>query len=408
MPQFKFEGRSTQGQPITGEVTAASTDLAAAQLLGRGVTPIAIVEVSIGASSLKKVNKFLGAEKVRVVDLVMFCRQMYTITKAGIPLTRGMRGLAAGIRHEHLRDVLNDIADKLEAGTNLSRAMHHHPKIFDSLFVSMINVGETSGQLDETFKQMGFYLERDEETRKRVKQALRYPSFVISALLVALLIVNFYVIPPFSLMFSEFGADLPIVTKILIATSNFVVNFWYYIIVGSIVGAGAAVYYLRTEPGAMMWGQRKLRLPIVGDLIERASMARYSRSFGLMLKSGVPITQSLNLCASAIDNPFLAKKIRSIRQGVERGDGLLRTHLQADMFSPLVLQMIAVGEESGQVEVLLTEVAEFYEREVDYDLKNLTDKIEPILIVIMAGFVLVLALGIFLPLWSMYDVQTGQ
>ena len=407
MPEFRFEGRSNQGQSIDGQLTAASADAVAAQLAGRGITPLKISEVSLGESYVKRINSFLGADKVRVVDLVMFCRQMLTITRAGIPLTRGMRGLAASIRHEHFRDVLNDIADRLEAGMSLSRAMQHHSTVFDSLFVSMISVGETSGKLDEVFHQIGFYLERDDETSKRVKQALRYPSFVVFALVVALGVINVMVIPAFAEMFSKFGADLPIVTKILIGTSNVFINYWPYLIVGTIVAVGGIVYYVNTEQGELQWGQKKLQLPIVGSLIEQASMARYARSFSLMLRAGVPINQSLGLGSAAMGNAYLARKVNAIRQGVERGDTLLRTHLQADIFTPLVLQMVAVGEESGQVQELLAEVAEFYEREVEYDLKTLTDRIEPILIIVMAIFVTVLALGIFLPIWSMYEVQTG-
>lgn len=407
MAQYKFEGRSNQGQAIKGELSGASVDAVAAVLIGRGITPVKIEEVSLSASVVKKIDVMLGAEKVPVVDLVMFCRQMYTVTKAGIPLTRGIRGLASSVRHEHFRDVLNDVAERLETGMSLSRSMHQHPKVFDSLFVSMINVGESSGKLDEVFRQIGFYLERDEDTRKNVKSALRYPSFVIAALVVALIVINIYVIPPFAQMFAKFGADLPLVTQILIGTSTLFTVYWP-LMVGLLVATVAAVVtYLRSEKGALDWGRRKLYLPIIGSLIERASMARYSRSLALMLKAGVPITQSLALCAASIDNPYLTQKIRSIRQGVERGETLLRTHMQAELFTPLVLQMIAVGEESGQVDELLQEVAEFYEREVDYDLKTLTDRIEPVLIIILAAFVVVLALGIFLPLWSMYDVQTG-
>ncbi len=407
MARFQYQGRAQRGQPVSGKLEAASQDAVAAQLIGRGITPVQIDEISTGASFLHQINDRLGANKVREVDLIMLCRQMYTITKAGIPLTRGIRGLAASVRHAYLQEVLSDVADRLEAGSSLSLAMRNHPKAFDPLFVNMIAVGESSGQLDEVFKQIGFYIERDSETRKRVKSALRYPSFVILALAAALVIVNIFVIPEFARLFANFNAELPLVTKILIGFSNLFVNYWPYLLLCTGALIGAAWHYLRTEQGALRWGYYKMRLPIVGDLIERALMARYARTFGLMLRAGVPITQSLALCAAAIDNPWLEQKILGIRQGIERGDSLLRTHLAASMFTPLVLQMIAVGEESGQVEALLTEVAEFYEREVDYDLKTLTDRIEPLLIVCMAAFVLILALGIFLPMWNLYEVQSG-
>lgn len=405
MPQFKFQGRSNQGQVIGGQVEAATVDAVAAQLVGRGITPVKIEPVTLGASYLRKLNSLLGADKVQDVELVMFCRQMYTISKAGIPLTRGIRGLATSLRHESFRDVLNDVADRLETGLGLSRAMRYHPKVFNNLFVSMINVGESSGKLEEVFKQIGFYLERDEETRKRVKSALRYPSFVMIALVIAVAAINIWVIPAFAQLFSKFNAELPVVTKILIGMSNLFVNYWMHMLVILVAGVFGTMYYLRTEQGAFKWGQTRLRLPLVGELINRASMARYARSFALMLKAGVPLTQALSLCAAAIDNPYLSGKIIKIREGVERGESLLRTHLQAQMFTPLVMQMIAVGEESGQVEELLTEVAGFYEREVDYDLKTLTDRIEPLLIIVMAVFVTILALGIFLPMWSLYEVQ---
>ena len=407
MSHFKYTGRSSQGQAIDGEMEGSSIDAIASNLIGRGITPIKIEEVTIAASTMRKINSLLGADKVNETELIMFCRQMLTITKSGMPLTRGIRGLASSIRHESFRDVLNNIADRLETGMSLSQSMRHHPKVFDQLFVSMISVGESSGNLDEVFRQIGFYLERDSETKKRIKSAMRYPSFVTIALVVAVAAINIWVIPAFATMFSKFNAKLPILTRLLIGMSDFFVNYWAYMLVVVVVGSVATIKFLATEKGAMLWGQKKLSMPIVGELIERASMARYARSFGLMLRASVPLSQSLNLCAAAIDNPFLAAKIRRIREGVERGESLLRTHLQAEMFTPLVLQMIAVGEESGQVEQLLTEVAEFYEREVDYDLKTLTDRIEPILIVVMAVFVAILALGIFLPMWSLYDVQAG-
>ncbi len=406
MPQYHFQARSAQGQEVKGEINAATKDAVAAQLVGRGVTPIKIDEVSLGASYVRKINRLLGGEKVEPVDLIMFCRQMYTITKAGIPLTRGIRGLSASIKNEYFQEVLNNVAERLEAGVSLSQGLAHHPKVFSPLFISMINVGETSGKLDEVFQQIGADFERDEETKKRIKSAMRYPTFVTIALVGAIVAINIWVVPAFARMFEKFDADLPIPTKILIGTSNLFIHYWPYMLRCTVAAVVGGIYYVRTENGALVWGQYKLRLPIVGDLIDRGSMSRYARSFSLMLAAGVPITQSLNLCASAIDNPYLSLKIQKIREGIERGDSMLRTHLQAEMFTPLVLQMIAVGEESGQVDQLLSEVAEFYEREVDYDLKTLTDRIEPILIVVMAAFVTILALGIFLPMWNMWAIQS--
>ena len=408
MPTYKFFGRTNQGQPISGSLDAASADAVAVQLQSRGVIPVDISEVNIVASASRQLNQLLGTNKVQNVELIMFCRQMFTITKSGIPLVRGLRGLAASIRNEYFRDILNDVGDRLESGMSLSVSMAKHEKVFNHLFVSMINVGESSGKLEDVFKQLAFYLARDEETRKSIKSAVRYPMFVMIALAVAITIVNVFVIPKFADMFAKYDAPLPLVTKILMATSYVFINYWWALIIAIVVIVGGCYAFLKHPVGEQIWGKQKLKLPIVGETISRAMMARYSRSFALMLSAGVPVNQALTLCSRAIDNPYLAVKIDSIRRGVERGDSLIRTHVATDLFSPLVLQMIAVGEESGQVENLLNEVADFYESEVDYDLKTLSAKIEPILIIVMAGFVSVLALGIFLPMWDMCSVQTGK
>jgi len=260
--------------------------------------------------------------------------------------------------------------------------------------------------LEEAFDQLSEYLERDMETARSVKSALRYPGFVLAALAIALVVVNIWVIPAFADMFARFDAELPLATRILLGTSELFVNFWPFIFGILVAGIFAGNRYMQTPRGKAHWGRLKLQLPVVGDIISRGAMARYSRSFALMMRSGVPLPQALGLCAQVIDNPYLGVKIELIRAGIERGESLFHTHSASQMFTPLVLQMISVGEESGNVETLLAEVAEFYEREVDYDLQSLSDKIEPIMIVVMAGFVLIMALGIFLPMWSMYAIQS--
>lgn len=405
MTHFAYKARNARGELISGELDAANTEGAAAHLLNLGVTPVSFEVKEVEESPVKDFLEKLGARKISTPELIMLCRQMYTITKAGIPLIRGVKGLAASINHPQLRITLTEIANELEAGMGLSVALSHHPDIFNRLFISIIHVGENSGRLDEAFLQLSEYLERDWETNKRIKAALRYPIFVLSAIAIAMVVINVKVIPAFAGMFSKFGADLPLPTKILIATSDFFVNFWPYLLVALIAAFVGWREYLKTDTGQKIWGEKKLRLPIIGDILERGAMARYSRSFALMLKSGVPLPTALELCSRVIDNLFLGEKIRSIRGGIERGDTLLRTHTSSGMFTPLVLQMIAVGEESGQVDELLAEVANYYEREVDYDVASLGAKIEPIMIVVMAAFVLILALGIFLPMWSMYDIQ---
>ena len=405
MAIFQFKGRNAEGRLVNGQVDATTTDAAANQLIGRGVTPISLEEHKVQLTLSEKFERATHLGRVNDVELIMFCRQMYTISKAGIPLVKGLRGLAASLRNYTFQTTLNDVVDRLEAGLELSTAMRSHPKVFNNLFVSMVSVGENSGRLDLVFNQLSEYMARDLHTVKSIKTALRYPTFVLIAISIAMTIINLKVIPAFAGLFAKFGAQLPLPTRILIGISNFFVDYWLYMLV-LIVGAFFWIYnYVESPNGSRWWGEKKLGIIIVGDIIERASLARYARSFGLMLSAGLPISNALELCARAIDNNFLADKIRGIRTGIERGEGLFQTHLISGMFTPLVLQMISVGEESGQVDVLLAEVAEFYEREVEYDIKLLSDRIEPLMIIIMACFVTVLALGIFLPMWDMYSIQ---
>lgn len=406
MPTFEYKGRDSYGKAVSGQLNGNSRDLVAGQLLGRGITPTAI-ELYQSSQSFEQIwQQWPNNGHVELIELVMFSRQMYTITKAGIPLITGIRGVAASMKNLFFKKVLNEVSDSLQAGSDLSMAMQNFPKVFNNLYVSLIHVGENSGRLDEVCMQLAEYLERDLETKKSILSALRYPSFVMVALIAAMTIVNIFVIPVFAELFENFGAELPVVTKILIGTSNFFVKYWYFLMIFSFAAVYITWRYIQNDDGSRIWGRYKMRIPLIGSLIERASMARYTRSLGLMLKSGLPLPLSLQLCSRVIDNPYLADKIIAIREGVERGESLYRTHENSQMLTPLVMQMISVGEESGQVDSLLAEVAEFYEREVDYDLKSLSAKIEPIIIVIMAVFVGVLAMGMFLPMWNLYAVQT--
>ncbi len=405
MALFEFKGRNAEGRLITGQLDASNQDAAASQLLGRGITPVEIKAFIEQLSFSERFARATNRGKVEAVELIMFCRQMHTISRAGIPLVKGLRGLAASLRNYTFQQALNDIIERLEAGVELSVAMRAHPKIFNNLFVSLVSVGENSGRLDLVFKQLSDYMERDLSTIKSIKTALRYPTFVLIAITVAITIINIKVIPAFAGLFEKFEAQLPLPTRILIGISDFFVNYWMYLFAITAALIAWIYHYINTPEGSRVWGRKKLRLIVIGDIIERASLARYARSFGLMLNAGLPISAALELSARAIDNPYLGDKIRSIRSGIERGEGLYQTHLVSGMFTPLVLQMISVGEESGQVDTLLAEVALFYESEVEYDVKQLSDRIEPIMIVIMAGFVTILALGIFLPMWDMYSIQ---
>ena len=406
MAQFSYKARKSGGELATGVLEAPDASTVAQILTGRSFTPIEIIENSQEqANEISQISFF--TPKITLDDLVIFSRQMYSLAKSGIPILRAVRGLADTTNSKRMAVALNDVADQLERGRTLSSALNKHPQVFGRLFVSIVHVGENTGKLDDAFLQLSFYLERDQETRKQIKTATRYPMFVMIAIVIAFVIMNIVVIPIFADMFISFGAELPLMTRILLATSDFFITKWPYLLMAIGLTIFTIVRYLRTQDGRYKWDKIKLNLPIVGSIFERTLLGRFARSFSMMLVSGVPLTSALNLVAEAVNNAFMSERILSMRKNIEKGESLSRVASSSKLFTPLVLQMINVGEETGRVDELLAEVAEFYEREVDYDLKSLTSKIEPILISIVAGMVLILALGIFTPMWDMMGAIKG-
>ncbi|WP_394248677.1 type II secretion system F family protein [Vibrio profundi] len=406
MPTYRYQGRNADGSKASGQVDAGSEDLAAESLLGKGIIPISITEGK-SASGLNMDLSGLFVPNVPLEVLVLFCRQLYSLTKAGVPLLRSMKGLTQNCENKQLKEALEEVVNELTNGRGLSASMQLHPRVFSPLFVSMISVGENTGRLDQALLQLAGYYEQEVETRKRIKTAMRYPTFVISFILIAMFILNVKVIPQFSSMFSRFGVDLPLPTKILIGMSEFFVNYWGAM-VGVIVGSLFAFKaWIGTADGRETWDKFRLKMPVVGGVINRAQLSRFSRTFALMLKAGVPLNQSLSLSGEALGNRYLELRIQEMKSAIEAGSTVSSTAINSGIFTPLVIQMISVGEETGRIDELLLEVADFYDREVDYDLKTLTARIEPILLVIVAGMVLILALGIFLPMWGMLDAIKG-
>ncbi|MGL0817990.1 type II secretion system F family protein [Vibrio vulnificus] len=406
MATFHYQGRTLDGNKANGQIDAVTSEAAAEQLMNRGIIPVSITQGKTGSGLDFDLNT-LFAPAVPLEILVLFCRQLYSLTKAGVPLLRSMRGLVQNCENKQLKVALEEVVAELTNGRSLSASMQLHSKVFSPLFVSMIHVGENTGRLDQALLQLANYYEQELETRKRIKTAMRYPTFVISFIVVAMFILNVKVIPQFASMFSRFGVDLPLPTRILIGMSEFFVNYWMLLagfIVGLIFGFKA---WIATADGRERWDKWRLKLPVVGGVVNRAQLSRFSRTFALMLKAGVPLNQSLALSAEAMGNRYLELKILKMKADIEAGSQVSVTAINSGIFTPLVIQMISVGEETGRIDELLMEVADFYDREVDYDLKTLTARIEPILLVIVAGMVLVLALGIFLPMWGMLDVIKG-
>jgi MSHA biogenesis protein MshG len=409
MMSFNYTGRNASGNQIKASIEATSVDEAAEKLIKKGITPISIVATPEGSTGNASVDVFelLSNGQVSLEELIVFCRQMYALMRSGVPILRAINGMVESANSSLLKKALTDIGKQLEGGYTFSSALNHHPKIFDNLFISLVHVGENTGQLDLSFLKLTTYLERELDTRKRIKTALRYPSMVLIAISAALIILNIFVIPTFANMFSRLGADLPFATRFIIASSNLFINYWHYMLLGVFMVSFTVKKSLKTKKGRYQWDRRKIKVPIIGSIIERSILARFSHSFAIVLKAGVPMTTGLTLVADAVDNSYMHQKISAMRKGIESGDSLLRSAIASGLFTPLVLQMVAVGEETGRVDELLTEVGDYYEREVDYDLTTLTARIEPLLLAVVAAMVLVLALGIFTPMWDMASAMKG-
>ena len=409
MPFFEYSGRAGDGSEARGVLEAATACAAADQLVQRGIRPTRIVPGRAPAKGLDLGAVLAGFSQPKIlpVDVMLFTRQLHTLLRAGVPILRALAGLQESMSNRSMQAVVQDVRDNLQGGRELSACFARHPRIFTPFYVSMVRVGEMTGLLEEIFIRLYEHLDFERFMREQVKSALRYPSFVILAMGVAIVVVNLFVIPAFAKVFAGFKVQLPLMTRMLIGFSDFMQNFWYVMLGGVVAAVFAFRSWTSTPAGLYQWDRIKMRIPIAGTIVQKATLARFARSFALAFRSGVPVIQGLSNVALTVDNAYVAKKIEAMRETVERGDTVLRAAVASGIFTPVVLQMIAVGEESGALDEMMGEVAEMYQREVEYELKTLAQQIEPILIVFLGALVLVLALGIFLPLWDLGKAAKG-
>jgi MSHA biogenesis protein MshG len=405
MSRYHYRARNASGKAVEGYLEAPSSTAAAEQLLGSDLTPVRIDMAAASVDWRQALPKgWSWQQRVKIEDLVLYCRQMHALTKAGVPILRALRGLMETTRNPSLSRALGAVIEDLEGGRDLSFGLSQHPRVFPPLLCSMVQVGENTGGLAEAFLQTAKYMEFEKKTANQVKSALRYPTFVLTAITLAIAMISLFVIPTFEKVFRGFKTELPLPTRILIGISHFAVTYWPLVLILLATGFLLLRRYLATDAGRYQWGRLQLRLPLVGDIILRTTMGRFSRALAMSFSAGVQLVMALNLTARAVNNSYVGEKIDNMANGIQRGDTLSRTALNARLFTPLVVQMLTVGEETGSVDTMLLDVAEYYEREVEHDMKNLTSAIEPILIVAIGGMVLVLALGVFLPMWNLSAV----
>ncbi len=404
MALFLFRGRDRRGALVTGQREADGPEAVANQLLTVGITPVEIRERTPEPAWLLTLKKAWPGRRVTLDDLILFSRQMHALTRAGVPINRALDCLAQSTRVGALKEAMLILMGSLEEGRDLASSMQRCPHVFPPIYASIIRVGENSGKLEESFLQLHRYLERDKTTRNQLKNALRYPAIVVIAIAVAIGIITVMVIPAFARVYAQFHSQLPLPTRIILAVSNFASHDWLLILALIIFSTTAAKIYIRTESGRYRFDALKLKLPILGPIALRGGLARFARAFAMSYRSGVPVVQAMGLIAESVGNDYLGERILAMQTGIERGESLSRTAENVSLFTPLVIQMLRVGDETGATDDMLDEVATYYEEEVDYDVRNMGALIEPILIIALGLMVLILALGVFLPMWDLIQV----
>jgi len=408
VPRFAYKGRDRGGQLVEGLLEGADSGAVAGKLSGTGITPIDITPLAARLQIGPGLFERLREQKIGHIDVLLFCRHMYSLLKAGVPIMGALKGLEESSENKAMSRMVRELRESLDSGHELSVSLARCPEAFNPFYIAMVRVGELTGTLDEVFLRLFNHMEFEKFMRDQVRAAVRYPAFVVGTMAIAIVIINIFVIPAFAKVYQGFKAELPAITKALIAFSDFMVASWPALLAVLVALVFAARGYVRTARGQMAWDELKLRIPVAGPILLKATLARFARSFALAIKSGVPAVQALSMVANTVDNVHVARKIEAMREGVERGESVLRTAVQTQVFTPIVLQMVAVGEETGALDDLMAEIADMYQREVEYDLKNLASQIEPILIVALGGLVLILALGVFLPIWDLGSAALGK
>lgn len=401
MPNFKYQGRNSNGKLVTGVRSSESIDLLSSELFKEGITPIKISPLSEKRKFSLNLQFSFGKKRVSSAELALFTRQMYTLIRSGVPVIAAIKHLAESCRTHYFASVLDGLATQLESGKNLAAAMQNYPNAFSPLMIGMVQVGQSSGRLDESFSNLTRYLELESSTLKRIKTAIRYPIFVICAIIAAVIIIMIFVIPTFAKVYAKANIELPLFTIYLIKLTTFITEYWF-IFLGIVLLIIIAVRdYLKTKEGRFKWDRYKLRLPVVGILIRRIILLRFTQTFAIVMNAGIPIIEGLSLVAISVENAYAYDEVINMQKAIQEGKGIVQAASLCKLFTPLEVQMLAISEQTGELGTVLSDISQYYQREVEYDLKRLTDLIEPIILAAMAVLVLLLALSVYLPIWNM-------
>lgn len=400
MPIFRYKVRDSQGKIVSGTLEGADIKTVTEQIEALRYIPISIREEKKVAVRGPQINIGQYFDRVKLVDLINFTRQFVTLHRAGLPMLTAIGALQAQTKSKPLAKALDTIRKDLMGGAGLSVAMAKHPRIFNELYVNSIWAGETGGVLDDILDRLVMLLEHERKLKSDVGSAMRYPIILMVFFVIAVVVLATFVLPKFVSLLTTVGGKMPLPTQILIAVTNFMGKYWY--ILGLLVAAVVVLFYMfiRTSAGRMWWDRTKLRLPIFGAIVYKMALSRFARMFETLDRTGLPILRSLNLVSKTIGNVYLAQAVDSLTESVRRGRGLAAPMRELGVFPPMVVQMVATGEESGALDEMLKQISDYYDSEVEYAVKNLTGMIEPVMILLMGVGAVFLIISIIMPYMS--------
>ncbi len=404
MPVYTWEGKNSKGQRVKGQMEAASPQQVFNALRGQRINPN-IKRIRVKGTGLQKEIKIPGfGPKAKIKDVVVFTRQFATMIDAGLPLVQGLDVLGRQHQNPAMRRCLTDVREQVEAGTTLAEGLARHPRVFDDLFVNMVAAGETGGILDIILERLAAYLEKMDQLRRQVKTAMIYPAVVVAAAVIVTAILLIFVIPTFADMFADFGAALPAPTRLVLAISDFVVAYYPVIFSGLFAFIWLFRRFARTDRGKEVIHPLLLKLPIFGEIIRKVAVARFTRTLGTMLSSGVPILDALAICGRTAGNKVVEKEVTLVRVSISEGKSIAEPLMDSLIFPPMVVQMIHVGETTGALDAMLSKVADFYESEVENAVTAMKQLIEPLMILFLGTLVGGLVVAMYLPIFKLGSV----
>jgi len=404
MPIYAYKAINESGATVSGTIEADSMEVASSTLVNRGLIPSKVADQKT-SHPLSSLTAFLERFKsIKSQELILFTKQFRTMIRAGVPMMTLLQTLETQTEDLLLKKIIVSMTQDVSAGASLFDAFRRYPRIFSPLYCSMVRAGEASGALAEVLDRLIYIMEHEHKMKSDIRSALQYPVIVLSFLVVAFFVLLTYVIPRFSVIFSRAGLELPLLTRICIVMYNFLLNYWIVFIALAVALTAFLIYYLRTDKGRYNRDTLLLKLPLVGPLFKKAAMSRFASIFSILQSSGVAVLESMQILSGTINNEAIAGEFRRIMERLEEGRGISVPLRQSKYFTPIVINMVAIGEESGNLEEMLNDVSSHYDDELAYAMQRLSDAIGPMMTIGLAAVIGFFALAIYMPMWDLTKV----